>query len=159
MRGDEMHLGVDILFRRRTPSDLAERFPRKTPNGSKMHFMPDAIPALAMSDGVVRFAGNTPRGWTVIIDHPVGVTSYWTHLSALLLPEVKRGVKSQSLCERVTGEARGLVVGVRGRDDDVLAGVGGRALRSSREADASRCGPRGAKMWKRQVVGHAAMAA
>jgi len=106
MRGDEMHLGVDIMFRRRTPSDLAERFPRSTPNGSKMHFMPDAIPALAMSDGVVRFAGNTPRGWTVILDHPAGVTSYWTHLSALLLPEVKRGAYGPTV---VAGQPLGLI--------------------------------------------------
>ena len=106
MRGDEMHLGVDIMFRRRTPSDLAERFPRKTANGSTMHCMPDAIPALALSEGVVRFAGNTPRGWTVIIDHAVGITSYWTHLSALLLREVKRGSHGPRV---VAGQPLGLI--------------------------------------------------
>lgn len=66
-------------------------------------------------------------------------------------------VKSQSLCECLTGEPRGLVVGVRGRDGDVPGGFRGRALRSSREADASRCGPRWGKPRAREV-GHAAMA-
>jgi hypothetical protein len=64
-------------------------------------------------------------------------------------------VKSQSLCECLKGERRGRVVASRGRDVEVLAGVSSRAMRSSHEADASRCGPR----WVKNSGHHAASAA
>jgi hypothetical protein len=64
-------------------------------------------------------------------------------------------VKSQSLCECLKGERRGRVVASRGRDVEVLAGVSSRAMRSSHEADASRCGPR----WVKNGGPHAASAA
>jgi murein DD-endopeptidase MepM/ murein hydrolase activator NlpD len=53
--------------------------------------MPDGRAALAASDGVVSFAANTPRGWTVIIDHaPRKLSTYYTHLSALRVTRGKR---------------------------------------------------------------------
>jgi hypothetical protein len=46
--------------------------------------MPDDRAALAASDGLVVFAANTPRGWSVKIDHaPRKLTTYYTHLSSL----------------------------------------------------------------------------
>lgn len=64
-------------------------------------------------------------------------------------------VKSQSLCECLKGERRGPVVASRGRDVVDRAAGGDRAMRSSREADASHCGPR----WVKSGVHHAASAA
>lgn len=76
------HDGVDIMYRRR-PGD---RWRSGTPNGTQNYVMPDHRAALAASDGVVWSAANTPRGWTVVIDHhPRKLATYYTHLSKLLV--------------------------------------------------------------------------
>jgi murein DD-endopeptidase MepM/ murein hydrolase activator NlpD len=76
------HGGVDIMYRRR-PSDP---WRAGTPNGTPGWVMPDHRAALAASDGVVWSAANTPRGWTVVIDHaPRKLATYYTHLSSLLV--------------------------------------------------------------------------
>jgi len=83
------HLGVDLMFRRRDPRDLVAVFPPKTANGTPLFFMPDGISALAAGAGTVAFADKTPTGYSVIIQHPVGWATYYTHLTSLT---VKRGV-------------------------------------------------------------------
>lgn len=76
------HGGVDIMYRRK-PDDT---WRAGTPHGSRNFVMPDDRAALAASDGVVWSAANTPRGWTVIIDHtPRKLATYYTHLSSLLV--------------------------------------------------------------------------
>lgn len=76
------HGGVDIMYRRQ-PGDT---WRAGTPHGTHNFVMPDDRAALAASDGVVWFAANTPRGWTVIIDHtPRKLATYYTHLSSLLV--------------------------------------------------------------------------
>ena len=78
-----LHLGADIMFRRRSRADQSDAFPPGTPHGSKHYFMPDNVPALSAGAGVVTFARWTPRGGTVTVRHPEGWTTYYTHLSAL----------------------------------------------------------------------------
>ncbi|TMQ13728.1 MAG: M23 family metallopeptidase [Deltaproteobacteria bacterium] len=76
------HGGVDIMYRRQ-PGDP---WRAGTPNGTPGWVMPDHRAALAASDGVVWSAANTPRGWTVVIDHhPRTLATYYTHLSSLLV--------------------------------------------------------------------------
>ena len=85
-RGDgskEKHLGADLMFRRRDARDLIAAYPPRTVNGTKAYFMPDGVPALAASEGVVTFATWTPMGYTVIVRHPNGWATYYTHLSSL----------------------------------------------------------------------------
>src|SRR6266481_2744917 len=77
------HLGVDVMFRRRGARDLIAVYIPGTPNGTKGYFMPDNIPALAASAGVVRFAQWTPQGYSVIVQHPSGWATYYTHLASL----------------------------------------------------------------------------
>lgn len=79
----EKHLGADLMYRRRDARDLIATYPPGTTNGTKGYFMPDGVPALAASAGVVGFAGATPVGHTVIIDHPNGWATYYTHLRSL----------------------------------------------------------------------------
>lgn len=78
-----LHLGADIMFRRRTRADLVDAYPPGTPHGTAGYFMPDDVPALAAGVGVVSYARTTARGGTVTVRHPEGWTTYYTHLSAL----------------------------------------------------------------------------
>ncbi len=77
------HLGVDVMFRRRGARDLIAVYIPGTPNGTKGYFMPDNTPALAASAGLVRFAQWTPQGFSVIVQHPSGWATYYTHLASL----------------------------------------------------------------------------
>jgi hypothetical protein len=78
-----LHLGADIMFRRRTRGELVEVYPPGSANGSPGYFMPDGVPVLASGAGVVTFAAWTARGYTVTVRHPEGWTTYYTHLAAL----------------------------------------------------------------------------
>jgi hypothetical protein len=82
------HLGVDLMFRRRDAHDLVAVYPPKTANGTPLFFMPAGISALAAAVGTVSFADMTGVGHTVIVQHPIGWATYYTHLSTLA---VKRG--------------------------------------------------------------------
>ena len=88
VNGPQEHVGVDLMFRRRDPRDLIAAFPPKTTNGTSLFFMPDGISALAASAGTVAFADMTLMGNSVIVQHPNGWATYYTHLATLA---VKRG--------------------------------------------------------------------
>jgi hypothetical protein len=77
------HLGVDLMYRRRDARDLIAAFPAGTPGGTPLFFMPEGVPVLATSAGVVTFARATPVGNTVILRHPSGWVTYYTHLATL----------------------------------------------------------------------------
>jgi len=91
--GFDRHGGVDIMFKRQA----SDRFPSGTPNGSKAFVMPDHVPALAAYDGEVWFAGKTPQGMAVVIDHrPLKVSTFYTHLEKLLVsPPPTHGAKQR----------------------------------------------------------------
>ena len=77
------HLGVDIMFQRRSPSELATIYRAGSPNGTTLFFMPDDVPVLAASAGTVTFAAMTPVGNAVIIQHANGWSTYYAHLASL----------------------------------------------------------------------------
>jgi len=91
------HLGVDIMFKRRDARDLIAAFPAGTSNGTPLFFIPDNVPALAASAGVVTFAANTPVGHTVIIKHPNSWTTYYTHLTTLAVAKGQQVTAGQTL--------------------------------------------------------------
>jgi hypothetical protein len=82
-KGDVIrHGGVDLMYRR----VAGDKCLPGTPNGSRNYVMPDHRAALAAADGVASFAENTPRGWTVILDHASQkLSTYYTHLSQLVI--------------------------------------------------------------------------
>jgi len=82
------HLGADLMFRRRDARDLISVYPPGSPNGSLLFFMPDDVPALSASAGIVTFAASTAVGNTVIVQHSNGWATYYTHLATLV---VKKG--------------------------------------------------------------------
>ncbi len=91
------HLGVDIMFRRRDARDLIAVYPPRSTNGSKLFFMPDGVPALAASPGIVTFAAKTPVGNTVIVQHPNGWTTHYTHLATLAVSKGQAVAASETL--------------------------------------------------------------
>ncbi len=78
-----VHLGADVMYRRKDARDLVATFPPGTPGGTPLFFMPDGIPVLAVSAGVVTFAAYTGMGNTVIVRHAGHWATYYTHLSTL----------------------------------------------------------------------------
>ncbi len=91
------HLGVDIMFKRRDTRDLIAVYPPGTSNGTPLFFIPNDVPALAVSAGIVTFASNTPVGHTVIIQHPNGWTTYYTHLATLTVAKGQQVIGGQRL--------------------------------------------------------------
>lgn len=86
------HGGADIMFRR-LPGDP---FKVGTPNGSRNHVMPDSVPALAASDGVITSAVKGVRGYSVIINHgPAKVSTFYTHLDQLFVQPTGPGQPAQ----------------------------------------------------------------
>jgi hypothetical protein len=81
------HLGADIMFRRRSTRELIAVYKPGTVNGERWYFMPDNVPVLAAAAGEVRFAKWTAVGFTVIIRHPTGWATYYTHMSSLSVSE------------------------------------------------------------------------
>lgn len=79
----KQHLGADLFYRRRDARDLIAVFPPNTPSGTPLFFMPEGISAYAASEGVVSFASPTAKGNTVVIHHPNGWATYYTHLATL----------------------------------------------------------------------------
>ena len=59
--------------------------------------MPDDVPALAASAGVATFAAWTPLGFSVVIHHATRWTTYYTHLSSLLIGQGSRVTAGQSI--------------------------------------------------------------
>jgi hypothetical protein len=77
------HLGVDIMYERRSQEDLENEYPPGSPNGTRRYFMPDDVPVLATADGVVRLTRWTLRGLSVVIRHAAGWATYYTPLAEL----------------------------------------------------------------------------
>jgi len=80
------HRGVDLMFARAA----SDPFPATGPDGSKGYVMPPGWLAVAAADGHLWSAGRTPRGYAVTLDHG-DVSTYYTHLSSLLVPEAAAG--------------------------------------------------------------------
>ncbi len=113
-RGELVHRGVDIMYRRRSLSDRPEYKPG-TPDGTKMFFAPrSVIPIVAAKDGVIWSASKTPRGWSVVIDHGKPFASYYTHMVALSVAPHANG--KNTLTGKPTPIKAGTVIGLMGSD-------------------------------------------
>jgi hypothetical protein len=78
-------LGVELAFERTHEHDLIAEYPIGGRNGTSRHFMPNLWPALAVSDGVVAYAGRQKFGSAVLIDHRNGWATYYANLAHLLV--------------------------------------------------------------------------
>lgn len=108
-RAHRKHLGVDIMFRRRSRAELVAEYPPGTADGSPNYFMPRGHLAVAAADGVVWSAGLSPRGHQIVISHGAPWATYYQHLSELFVHATARGASG----ERVRA---GQPIGVIGGD-------------------------------------------
>lgn len=109
-RPEMRHMGVDLMFAR----IASDRLAAGTPNGSKGYVMPDGWLAVAAGDGILWSSGDTPRGFAVVIDHGT-VSTFYTHLDTLLVPQVKPPSKDISPAKVIPIKA-GQPLGVIGAD-------------------------------------------
>ncbi len=136
-----LHLGADIMFRRRSRADLVESFRPGTSNGTENYFMPGNVPALAASSGIVTFAKWTGVGFTVQLRHPDGWTTYYTHLSFL----------SVALGQAVTAGQPIGIVGYDPKDPRRLIHLHFELWRSHRRSGAVNPGPY-LDAWERRAL-------
>lgn len=111
-RGDAVHRGVDIMYKRRTSTDRPEY--KQGTDGTRGFFAPPLTPIVAARDGVVWSAGNTPRGWTVVLDHGKPWATYYTHMEHTPFPAHAQGVNTAT--GHATPVKAGDVIGFMGYD-------------------------------------------
>src|SRR4051812_44135936 len=69
--------GIDLAYARQARSELRERCHLAQAGKSNM---PDSVPAFAVGDGVVRYAGRAHHGFTLMLAHRNGWESFYTNL-------------------------------------------------------------------------------
>jgi len=72
--------GIDLAYQRANSTDLLQTYPVGTANGTARHFMPNMMPAFAVRDGVITYAGKQAYGYAVIVDHRNGWATYYANL-------------------------------------------------------------------------------
>lgn len=112
----QIHRGVDLMYRRRSRSDLADRFPPRPPH-SRWHFTPPGTVVVAAGPGEVWSAGWTSRGYSVVISHGAPWATYYTHLSSLFIRDSRRGSSGERV---VAGQPIG-IVGADPQDGNAIA--------------------------------------
>jgi len=86
------HAGVDIMYPRRPEEPIG------LPYGTRGHFMPDGIPALAAGPGKVYSSKMSSLGWSVVIDHGQWATFY-QHMRGPLVQKGQLVVAGTPLAE------------------------------------------------------------
>ncbi|HLL23854.1 MAG TPA: M23 family metallopeptidase [Kofleriaceae bacterium] len=74
--GNPKSPGVELAYRRENESDLLTIYPAGGANGSNTHFMPNLIPAYAVRDGEIIYAGKH----AIVVDHRNGWATYYANL-------------------------------------------------------------------------------
>lgn len=81
--------------------------------GTRAHFCPPSVLCVAVADGRLWAAGESARGFFVLVDHG-SYTTYYAHLSSLAVPRAANGLVSGTKTQlRVTA---GMALGVVGYD-------------------------------------------
>jgi murein DD-endopeptidase MepM/ murein hydrolase activator NlpD len=78
--GKREHLGMDIMFRRKSPSDRNVAYPPKTQNGSPGYFAPPGTPIVAARAATVRSVTQGPRGWAIVLVHDLNYATFYQHM-------------------------------------------------------------------------------
>src|SRR5215207_2149548 len=83
-RGDRLHAGVDILYQRRSLTELPQFRPPVDGSAGGWFFAPSSTPIVAASAGSIWSVKNTPRGWQVVLGHGAPFATFYTHMQSTL---------------------------------------------------------------------------
>lgn len=117
------HNGVDIMYRRLSPTDLVNVYRpgtadgnRRDPSrpGSGMNFAPPHTPIVAAKSGTVWQVTKSPRGWEVVISHGKPFATYYQHLESVALEPHAHGVNTRT--GKPTNVVAGQPIGYMGGD-------------------------------------------
>lgn len=90
-RASGPHGGIDIVYARRDAKDLVDLFPPGTPNGGKTWFAPPGAPIVAARAGTIWSAGQTAKGYAVVISHGAPWATFYQHMEKLAVPPHEKG--------------------------------------------------------------------
>lgn len=93
---DPEHLGVDIMYRRKSPRDLLTAYRPGTPDGNSKFFAPQRTPILAARAGRIWSVEKTARGWAIVLDHSRPFATFYQHLETPGFDEHKYGLNVQT---------------------------------------------------------------
>lgn len=79
-RGDHLHVGADIMYKRARPLDGPVLLPLPD-HGSRDHELPEGTQVLAAGPGTVVDVATTGKGTHVVIDHGKGFKTFYQHLT------------------------------------------------------------------------------
>jgi murein DD-endopeptidase MepM/ murein hydrolase activator NlpD len=123
--GKRGHNGCDLDYRAKSKSDLPQFIARTHQRSSGgLFFCPDGIPVLAARDGVLWSAGNSERGWQVVIDHGKPFATYYQHMIRLFVPLASKGVVADAGLIEIEGKPKAPLGKVHVKAGDVIGLVG-----------------------------------
>lgn len=99
--------GIDLAYARASGDELLATYPIGA-NGSMTHFMPSSMPAFAVGDGFIAYAGKQAHGHAIILHHDNGWASYYVGLEHMFAMPTSMRVRARA--ERVkAGDVLGYV--------------------------------------------------
>lgn len=97
--------GIDLAYARAYPDELLATYPIG-PNGSPTHFMPSSMPAFAVADGTIMYAGKQDHGHAIAVNHNNGWATFYSgleHMFARATSKRPRGPKERVRAGDVLG--------------------------------------------------------
>lgn len=84
---DGLHGGVDVMYRRRTRSDLVQAYKPGTHDGTAMFFAPPRTPIVAAHDGTLWSCLKTDRGYAAVVSHTgTPFATFYQHMETPAVP-------------------------------------------------------------------------
>lgn len=107
------HYGTDIMYKRRSVSDLVSEFPPgAVGHATTMFFAPPGAPILAARDARVWSVDKAATGWQVVLDHGKPWATYYGHLDTVALAGHAKGFVTGT--QNVTNVKAGDQIGTMG---------------------------------------------
>lgn len=99
--------GVDLAYARAYTGELLAKYPIGA-GGSPTHFMPSSMPAYAVGDGAIAYAGKQAHGYAIIVNHNNGWSTYYAGLEHMFARATSQRLRARG--ERVkAGDVLGYV--------------------------------------------------
>lgn len=112
--GKRAHNGVDIMYKRRSLTDMVVPYPPGSRLGSTRFFAPTGTPIVAARDARVWSVERGARGIAVVLDHGKPWATFYTHLATTKLDDHRAGVRAGGAAPQLV--MAGDVIGTMGHD-------------------------------------------